>query len=315
VPVAEAPEGPPDGRAAEHWASVTGMSGALQFGFFPEPQTAQLPDLVRRVQWADRNGLDLIGIQDHPYQRRFADTFVLLAHLAAVTQRVRFFPDVASLPLRGPALLAKQSATIDLLSGGRFELGIGAGGFSEAIAGLGGPRRTPGEALQALREAIGIIRALWTDDRGLRITGEHYRLAGAHGGPRPAHDIEIWVGGYGPRMLRLIGETAEGWVPSMAFLPPAALAERGQLLDEAAAEAGRDPRSIRRIYNISGTIQDAVEPSEKAITGPPTYWRDRLLDLAQAHRIDGFVLWPAGDIDEQLARFALDVVPAVREAE
>lgn len=290
------------------------MPSPPQFGFFPEPEASQLPDLVRRVQWADRNGLDLIGIQDHPYQRRFADTFVLLAHLAAVTQRVRLFPDVASLPLRGPTLLAKQAATIDLLSGGRFELGIGAGGFAEAIAGLGGPRRSPGESLQALREAISIIRALWSDDRGLRIAGEHYRLAGAHGGPSPAHDVQIWVGGYGPRMLRLIGETADGWVPSMAFLPPAELAERGRLLDEAAAAAGRDPRSIRRIYNISGTIQDTVEPSEKAITGPPAYWRDRLLDLVQAHHIDAFILWPTGDIDEQLARYALDVVPAVRDA-
>ena len=297
-----------------HCASVRSMAGALQFGFFPEPQTAALSDLVRRVQWADRNGLDLIGIQDHPYQRRFADTFVLLAHLAAVTQRVRLFPDVASLPLRGPTMLAKQAATIDLLSGGRFELGVGAGGFAEAIAGLGGPRRSPGESLRALREAIGIIRALWTDQRGLRIEGEHYRLAGAHGGPRPAHDIGIWVGGYGPRMVQLIGEAADGWVPSMAYLPPAALAERGQLLDEAAAGAGRDPRSIRRIYNISGTIQDAVEPSEQAITGPPAYWRDRLLDLAHRHHIDAFVLWAAGDIDEQLARFALEVVPEVREA-
>lgn len=113
------------------------MATPLQFGFFPEPQAAHLPDLIRRVQWADRNGLDVIGIQDHPYQRRFADTFILMAHLAAVTERIRFFPDVASLPLRGPALLAKQIATIDLLSGGRCELGIGAGGFAEAVAGLG----------------------------------------------------------------------------------------------------------------------------------------------------------------------------------
>ncbi len=288
------------------------MGPQLQFGFFPEPQAAHLPDVIRRVQWADRNGLDLIGIQDHPYQRRYADTFILMAHLAAVTERVHFFPDVASLPLRGPVMLAKQAATIDLLSGGRCELGIGAGGFAEAIAGLGGPRRTPAASLQALREAIPIIRALWTQERGLRIPGEHYALAGGHGGPAPAHPLQIWVGGNGPRMLRLIGELADGWVPSMAYVPPPLLAEKGPLVDAAAAAAGRDPGSIRRIYNISGRITEQVAPADTAIVGPPSYWRDRLLHLAAEHRIETFVLWPDGDIDEQLQRFAREVVPAVR---
>jgi alkanesulfonate monooxygenase SsuD/methylene tetrahydromethanopterin reductase-like flavin-dependent oxidoreductase (luciferase family) len=290
------------------------MAQQVQFGFFPEPQAAHLPDLIRRVQWADRNGLDLIGIQDHPYQRRYADTYILMAHLAATTERVRFFADVASLPMRGPVMLAKQTATIDLLSGGRCELGIGAGGFAEAVAGLGGPSRSPGESLQALREAITIIRALWSQERGLRIPGEHYALAGGHGGPAPAHPIQIWVGGYGPRMLGLIGQLADGWVPSMAYLPPPALAEKGAILDQAAAGAGRDPRSIRRIYNVSGRITDRVEAADAAIVGPATYWRDRLQQLAAEHRIGTFVLWPQGDIDDQLQRFARDVVPAVRAA-
>ena len=289
------------------------MTASVEFGFFPEPKASALPDLVRRVRWADAHGLDLIGIQDHPYQRRFADTFVLLAHLAAVTERIRFFPDVASLPMRGPAMLAKQSTTIDLLSGGRFELGLGAGGFWDAIEAMDGPRRTPGEALAALREAIAVIRGLWRDQRGLRIAGEHYSLAGVHGGPVPAHDISIWVGGYGPRMMGLIGEVADGWVPSMAFLPPDALRERGDLLDEAAVAAGRDPRSIRRIYNISGSIQDGHEAGDKAITGPVSMWIERLTELARTHRIDGFILWPSGDVDTQLARYTDEVVPAVRE--
>ncbi len=290
------------------------MSRSLRFGYFPEPRADALPDIVRRVRWADANGLDLIGVQDHPYQRRFVDTFVLMTHLAAVTERVRLFPDVASLPLRGPAMLANQASSIDLLSGGRFELGLGAGGFAEAIAAMGGPRRTPREAVAALREAIGIIRALWTEQRGLRLPGEHYRLAGVHGGPAPAHDIGIWVGGTGPRMLRLIGESADGWVPSMAYVPPPVLAEKSAVLDDAAVAAGRDPRQITRIYNISGAIQDTVSQESTAIVGPPAYWRDQLLELAHRHHIDAFVLMPTGDVDTQLARFALEVVPAVREA-
>lgn len=283
-----------------------------EFGFFPEPVAAELPDLVRRVRWADANGLDLVGIQDHPYQRRFADTFALLAHLGAVTQRIRLFPDVASLPLRAPAIIAKQAATIDLLTHGRFELGLGAGGFWDPIAAIGGPRRTPGEALAALSEAITVIRSMWSEQRGLRLDGEHYRLSGVHGGPAPAHEIGIWVGGAGPRMMRLIGERADGWIPSMAYVPPSVLGEKTSILDEAAAAAGRDPRTVRRLYNIGGSIGGAAGGDERAIVGPPQLWAETLLRLADEHRIDAFILWPRGDIDQQLARFALDVVPAVR---
>jgi alkanesulfonate monooxygenase SsuD/methylene tetrahydromethanopterin reductase-like flavin-dependent oxidoreductase (luciferase family) len=286
----------------------------MRFGYFPEPRADALPDVIRRVQWADANSLDLVGIQDHPYQRRFVDTFGLLAHLTAVTENTTLFPDVASLPLRGPAILAKQAATMDLLSGGRFELGLGAGGLWDAIAAMGGPRRTPGEALQALREAIGVIRALWSEQRGLRVDGSHYGLQGVHGGPAPAHDIGIWVGGYGPRMMRLIGELADGWVPSMAYLPPSQLGERAAIMEDGAAAAGRDPGRIRRVYNVSGTIGERTEDDERAIVGPVHMWVDRLLALASEHRIDTFVLWPKGDEDDQLRRFTLEVAPAVREA-
>lgn len=287
----------------------------LRFGYFPEPRADRLPDLIRRVKWADANGLDLVGIQDHPYQRRHVDTFALLSHLAAVTDRISLFPDVANLPLRNPAVLAKQAATIDLLSGGRFELGLGAGGFWDAIAAMGGPRRTPGEALRATREAIGVIRAMWSGERGLRTDGQHYRLSGVHAGPVPAHGIGIWVGGYGPNMMRLIGQQADGWVPSMAYVPPAALAERTAILEEAASAAGRDPGQIRRIYNVSGKIQQTVEHEATAIKGPPQFWVEQLLALAREHRIDTFVLWARGDEDDQLAQFAVEVVPAVRAAE
>lgn len=287
----------------------------LRFGYFPSPDADSLPEIIRRVRWADANGLDCIGIQDHPYQRRFTDTFALMSHLAALTDRTTLFPDVANLPLRGPAMIAKQSAAIDALSGGRFELGLGAGGFWDAIAALGGPRRSPAESLAALREAIAVIRALWGTDRGLRLPGDYYSLNGVHGGPTPAHDIGIWIGGYGPRMLRLIGELADGWIPSMSYLPPSELPERNAILDDAASAAGRDPASIRRVYNISGVIQDQVQPDAKAIIGPVGYWVEQLSELAVAHRMDTFILWArAQDEDAQLERFTLEVAPAARAA-
>ena len=86
---------------------------------------------------ADEGGIDLVGIQDHPYQWRYVDTWTLIAWLAARTERIRFFPDVANLPLRPPAVLAKAAASLDVLSGGRVELGLGAGAFWEAIGADG----------------------------------------------------------------------------------------------------------------------------------------------------------------------------------
>src|SRR5690606_10284196 len=100
----------------------------------------------------DQLGYDLIGIQDHPYHRDHFDTMSLIATILAQTEQVRLFPDVANLALRPPAVLAKTAATLDQLSGGRFELGLGSGGFWDAIHAFGGPRRTPGEASDSLIE-------------------------------------------------------------------------------------------------------------------------------------------------------------------
>ena len=113
---------------------------ALQLGLFVNPAADSYRDTLAMVAAAEQGGLDLIGIQDHPYQRRFLDTFQLIGDLLARTERLRFFPDVANLPLRHPAMLAKQAASLDVMSGGRFELGLGAGAFWDAIAAMGGHR-------------------------------------------------------------------------------------------------------------------------------------------------------------------------------
>jgi alkanesulfonate monooxygenase SsuD/methylene tetrahydromethanopterin reductase-like flavin-dependent oxidoreductase (luciferase family) len=119
---------------------------------------------------------------------------------------VRVFAAIGNLPLRPPAVLAKSAATLDLLSGGRFELGIGAGGYLEAAHAMGAPTGTPEESLVALEEAIAIMRAMWSGERrGLRFDGSHYQLSGVHPGPVPAHSIEIWIGANRPRALALTG--------------------------------------------------------------------------------------------------------------
>jgi len=284
---------------------MTDYGREVKFGYFLIPNaTDPLLDTAREVE---RLGLDYIGIQDHPYQRRFVDTWTLLAMVAATTSRVGLFPDVANLPLRPPAVLAKAAASLDVLSGGRFELGLGAGGFWDAIWAYGGPRRSPAASYAALAEAVEVIRRVWSGERNLRFEGAHYRLAGAQSGPVPAHPIGIWLGVYGPRALRLAGRVADGWVPSFrGELQP--LVDMAARLDEGAAEAGRDPGELRRVLNVGGAITDGA--SEGVLRGPVAQWVDELTTLVVEHGFDTFVLWAEGP--GQLSRFAEEVVPAAR---
>jgi alkanesulfonate monooxygenase SsuD/methylene tetrahydromethanopterin reductase-like flavin-dependent oxidoreductase (luciferase family) len=282
----------------------------LEFGASVAP-LADPPDFAKRVSVAaDRVGLNLVGIQDHPYQRRFLDTWTLISTLVPVTDRIRFFPDVACLPLRPPAMLAKAAATLDVLSRGRIDMGLGAGFFWDAIEAMGGPRRSPGEAVRSVEEAIQVMRLVWSEERSVRFDGEIYSLKGMRPGPHPAHDIGVWVGAGGPRMLDLIGRLADGWVPSMGWATPDRLPEMHGRIDEGAARAGRDPGEIRRAYNISGMIGETVE---SPLSGPASTWIEQLTSFALEYGMDTFIYWPAEDHVRQIELFASEVVLAVRE--
>jgi alkanesulfonate monooxygenase SsuD/methylene tetrahydromethanopterin reductase-like flavin-dependent oxidoreductase (luciferase family) len=218
--------------------------------------------------------------------------------MAMRTKSIHVFPDVANLPLRPPAVLAKAAASLDLLSGGRAELGLGAGGFWDAIKAMGGPIRTPGESVAALEEAIHVIRLMWSGERAVHFDGKFYPLEGVHTGPKPAHAIGIWVGGYKRRMLSLVGRAADGWVPSLGYVKPEDLAEGNARIDEAAKAAGRDPRSIRRILNAS-----AEAPAELFIA------------LTVERGMDTYLIGDGGDDPEgTMRRFIQEVAPRVRES-
>lgn len=283
----------------------------IQFGFFLTPDAADYPGLVRLARLADDLGLDLIGIQDHPYQSRFFDTWTLLAALAVQTHRIRFFPDVANLPLRLPSVLAKAAASLDRMTSGRVELGLGAGAFWPAIAALGGPVRAKGEAVAALEEAIAVLRLMWSDQRAVSYDGQYYRLHGAHPGPVPAHSIQIWIGALGPRMLGVTGRLADGWVPSLSYAPPEALPEMNQRIDDAATRAGRSPAAIQRLYNVFGRITTGA--SAGFPDGPVGQWVDELTRLSIDLGMDTYIVGPAEYPERQFRRFAEEVVPRVRE--
>jgi alkanesulfonate monooxygenase SsuD/methylene tetrahydromethanopterin reductase-like flavin-dependent oxidoreductase (luciferase family) len=274
-----------------------------EIGIFVVPG-ADDPELtVAQAIAADQAGLDYVAVQDHPYQRRFLDTWTFLSYAAGRTEGVRLVPDVLNLPLRLPSVIAKSAASLDVLSGGRVELGIGAGSFWEAVEAMGGPRRTPKQSVDALEEAIAVIRGFWAMERSVTVEGEHYRVKGAKPGPGPAHPIGLWIGAYGPRMLRITGRLGDGWLPSLGgnYLAADQIPAMQERIDEAAKRAGREPNDVRRIVNVM------------ALEGGPDAWRDQLARVAEL----GFGTLLVGVPDEGgvefVRRLGEEVAPRVRE--
>jgi alkanesulfonate monooxygenase SsuD/methylene tetrahydromethanopterin reductase-like flavin-dependent oxidoreductase (luciferase family) len=276
---------------------------SVELGIFVVPSAEDPEATVAQALAADEAGLDFIAVQDHPYQRRFFDTWTYLSYVAGRTERVRLLTDVVNLPLRQPAVLAKSAASLDVLSGGRVELGIGAGSFWEAVEAMGGPRRTPKESVDALEEAIAILRAFWSGQRSVRFEGEYYRVSGAKPGPPPAHPIGIWVGAYGPRMLRVTGRLGDGWLPSVGgtYLPFEDVPAMQGRIDEAARSAGRDPSEIRRAANALG------------LEGDVTTWPEQLTRLAELGFQTLLVALPDEDPAGAMRRLGEDVRPRLRE--
>lgn len=291
---------------------MTDYGHDLLFGTFVTPTNQPAQHAVEQAVVADRAGLDLVTFQDHPYVAAFHDTWTLIAYAAARTERVRLTANVTNLPLRPPAVLARSVATADVLSGGRIELGLGAGGFWDGIASMGGRRLSPGESIEALEEAVAIIRGIWdTGQRGgLTVEGAHHSVRGAKRGPAPAHSPGIWIGAYKPRLLRTTGRIGDGWLPSLQYLPGGVsdLTAMNQHVDEGAAAAGRDPRDVRRFLNIVGSFEGT---SRGFLQGPPDQWVEELADTALTYGTSGFVL--ASDDAFTTELFATEVAPAVRE--
>jgi len=283
----------------------------LQFGVFVTPSPELLENSYAIAQIADQH-LDFIGVQDHPYQKHFLDAWAFMSTLLSRTHRVRVVPDVANLPLHNPAIIAKMAASLDLISGGRMELALGAGAFWDAVVAMGGPRRSPREAAGALVDAVEVTRLMWSGQRSARYDGEFYGLHGVHPGPQPAHDMQIWLGVSGPKLLRYLGGHADGWLPSNSYYGPDALPEMNQRIDRGAADAGRDPASIVRAYNVFGEI--GLDDSDDPFGGTVSQWTSTLTSLAVETGMDTFIFGAPDDDLTQTRRFAEEVVPAVRSA-
>jgi alkanesulfonate monooxygenase SsuD/methylene tetrahydromethanopterin reductase-like flavin-dependent oxidoreductase (luciferase family) len=256
---------------------------------------------------ADDAGFDGCWVFDHLAPMgpdRTGDVFdgwTLLAAMAEATKRVRIGCLVSGNTHRHPGTFAKIAATVDHLSGGRLDVGLGAGGDAYTDAMMGTPTPRPVERVERLAETCEILRLLWTRaETGYR--GRHYTLTGALSDPKPRQPKPpLWLGSSGEKLgLRVVAEHADVWLN--AALPGTGIAELRRLsrvLDEHCAAAGRDPATIRR------AVQFRL-PSDA----------DGAVRLARSYVEAGFtelVLMPTGHDDVvKAAEAAADVLPRLR---
>lgn len=259
-------------------------------------------ELLARVRFAEDAGFDGAWVFDH-FKPLYGDErgpclegWTLLAALGAATSRIRLGALVTGVTYRHPSVLAAEAVTVDHVSGGRLEIGLGAAWFEPEHRQLGIPFPPDGERLQRLEEAIEVMRLLMTSD-GASFEGRHFALRDATYNPKPLQRPHppIWIGGGGERVtLPMVGRLADAW---HSFGPLETLARRSAIVDRAAEAAGRDPRSILRSTSLS-------------ISEPLDDVRRRAEELAEAGFGYFVVSWPA-EGRARVEEFLSTVTPAL----
>ncbi|MGK5675794.1 LLM class flavin-dependent oxidoreductase [Micromonospora sp. URMC 106] len=291
------------------------------FGFGAHSGIDDGPELLRAARLADRDGLDIFSLSDHPYLGARLDAYATLGFILGRTRRLSGFANVTNLPTRPAPMLARTVTSLSALSGGRVVLGMGAGGLWDRIADMGVPRLSPGAAVDAFEEAIVLVKKLSGGGPPVTYRGRHYQVDRIEPAPVPA--APVWTGSVGPRSLAATGRVADGWIPGHAA---DWLSERYRtsrpIIDEAAAAVGRDPSEIRTVFNLPGRITDRplAAPRDRAgrwVGGSVDQWVEELTGAVLAHGASGFVLFaPDGGTQDavSLGRWAREIVPTVREA-
>ena len=295
------------------------------FGFGAHTAIDDGPELLRLVQQADRDGLDIFSLSDHPYIGDRLDAYATVGFVLGRTERISGFANVTNLPTRPAPMLARMVTSLAALSGGRIVLGMGAGGLWDRISDMGVARLSPGDAVDAFEVVLDglddLVRLLSGGGPPVTHRGRHYRVEQIE--PAPVAAPPVWTGSVGPRSLAATGRVADGWIPGHAA---DWLSERYResrpVIDEAAAAVGRDPREIRTIFNLPGRITERSlgatrDRAGRWIGGSVDQWVDELTGAVLEHGASGFMLFPANDsaLDVRfLGRWAGEIAPAVREA-
>ncbi|GAA4622242.1 LLM class flavin-dependent oxidoreductase [Actinoallomurus vinaceus] len=291
------------------------------FGFGAHSGIDDGPELLRMAEQADRDGLDIFSLSDHPYIGERLDAYASVGFILGRTQRLAGFANVTNLPTRPAPMLARTVTSLSALSGGRIVLGMGAGGLWDRIVGMGVPRLSPSEAVDAFEEAIVLVKKLSGGGPPVTYRGRHYQVNQIE--PAPVAAPPVWTGSVGRKSLAATGRVADGWIPGHAA---DWLSERYRtsrpIIDEAAAAVGRDPRQIRTVFNFPGRITDRPLPATRDrdgrwIGGSAGQWAEELTGAVLEHGASGFMLFsPEGGTPDlvSLGRWAAEIAPAVREA-
>lgn len=252
------------------------------FGIKPPQQFTDIVTLRQAWRLAEDAGFDGCWVFDHfapmgPVREgEVFEAWTLLAAMAEATRRVRIGSLVTGNVYRHPGVLAKMAVTVDHLSGGRLDLGFGAGGDDVADAMLGLPERRARERIDRLDEACQVLRSLWSQPR-VTFDGDHYRLAGAIAEPKPVQrpGPPLWMGSSGERYgLRVVAQHADVWVSAMMLRSAAEdpdgddlteLMRLGGVLDAHCDTVGRDPSAIRRAvqFRLPADPDDAVRTTSR----------------------------------------------------
>jgi alkanesulfonate monooxygenase SsuD/methylene tetrahydromethanopterin reductase-like flavin-dependent oxidoreductase (luciferase family) len=291
------------------------------FGLGLETGVDQVSEMLGHARLADEAGLDVVSLSDHPYFAERIDAYAALGFVLGATSNVTAAVIMTNLLSRPAPVLARTVTGLSTVSGGRFALGIGAGGLWEEIVALGVPRLSPAARVRALQEAIIVVRALSGGGDPVTFDGEFYQVTELT--PAEAPPPPIWIGALGPKTLAVTGRHADGWIPGhLADWRSTRVAESRPLIDEAALSVGRNPADIATIYNVSGLLTSDPLPATRDdegrwIGGSMAQWVEELTSAVLEHDAAAFIyLVPPGDVidDTTLRLWAHEVVPAVREA-
>jgi probable F420-dependent oxidoreductase len=288
--------------------------GGVQFGLGISPSAVPGADPVADARKAEELGFDFVSTSDHLHGASPTfEPWTLLSWIAAATSRIRVASRVLAVPYRHPPVLAKMAESFDRLSGGRLILGLGGGFVDEEFRAFGLGERSPRDKVDGLAEAIQIARGLWSRP-SLTFEGRLYRTDGAELQPKPGRHIPIWLGTYGNRALALTGRLADGWIPSLGFAPPERVTAMRERVLAAARDAGRKPEELACVYNLLFRLGDGGEAPPSVVAGSADDVVEQLLGFLRLG-FTAFSVTPAGvGADEQVERFAAEVVPAVRAA-
>jgi F420-dependent oxidoreductase-like protein len=311
----------------------------MRFGVFTSMGTQTWSGVLDLWKHLEATGWDVACVTDHfmpntpEREGAMLESLSTLSALAALVPRMRVGTIVLGNTYRHPAVVAKMAAQVDIISGGRLLLGLGAGWQENEHQAYGIPFYTLRERLERLDEACEVITSLWTQRRAT-FKGRHYQLSDAPLDPKPVQQPhpELMIGGGGERVtLRIVARHANHW---NVWGGPQVLARKSAILAEHCAAVGRDPKTITRSVNMALLITDkkdeveqlartietrmgrhAADARDTCLAGTPEQIRERLHQLQAAGCGLLFIptmFRPLPDLRRDLDRFIADVVPAFR---